>query len=79
MAQNYELKAGEIPALLSRKSQNCYFDFSRFLIEEQPVAFHQLEFKSGAKITTIQNSEKLRGVNRFLPIVDTEILGEQND
>ncbi len=77
MAENYQLKAGEIPALPSRKSQNCCFDFSRFLIDEQPVALHQLEFKSGAKITAIQSNEKLRGVNRFSPIVDMEFLGKE--
>lgn len=72
MAENCQLKAGEIPALPSRKSQNCCFDFSRFLIDEQPVALHQLEFESGSKISVIpaKTKEKLRGVNRFSPIID---------
>lgn len=70
MAENYQLKAGEIIALPSRKNQNCCFDFYQFLIDEQPAALHQLEFKSGSKITAIQNGEKLRGVNKFFPIID---------
>ena len=81
MAENYQLKAGEIPAIPSRKNQNCCFDFSRFLIDEQLVAFHQLEFKSGSEILVIcaKTKEKLRGANRFSLIVDTEIPEKQND
>lgn len=65
MAENYQLKAGEIPAIPSRKSQNCCFDFSRFLIDEQPTALHQLEFKSGSKITASKITKNFAGLIGF--------------
>ena len=56
-------------------------DFGPKDSSDRIITFDNLQFKNGAKLTLIcaKTKEKLRGVNRFLPIVDTEILGEQND